>query len=377
MTVKVSVPASGLNVPISSLRIGGEVQKEIVVESVDITMQAGRHTSAKLKCKIASRIVASLEAQPISFEIGGSPSYSFRGYIYKIEKSQNLQAQVVCTILAVEMTANAKTPVFGLMRNASGEDIANRVLMGTGLDYYSEGSDVKYPRFALTGRDAWESVVYGAELTGRMVTSLNGALWILAPMDELDRGSAALTLKKSIDTYASGDRTLLDFVPGSRRPKFSNQDLPKAAWFAPDNSIRTENPKVLETSYWLQDVYLPSDDYAKALFARARRKQQMGQTAMVRAKLTPEAMPGMTVDISTGILSSLTDTYDGLWIITEVAHSVVNGSYQTKLTLIRDRYRRTDRNATYSWFYQRASRPRPTARLDEQTSIWVCSWRGR
>ena len=374
MTTQISVPASGVNLPVSGLRIEGERRPEIVLDSATAAMSANRHDSAVLTCKVPSREVGALERQPLSFEIGTSPAYTFRGNIYRVEKAQRLQAQVVCKLHCIGITSRAKTPVFGLLRDVTAEGLADRVLPPVGLSYYSSGSTERFPRVALTGRDAWDIVVAGADLSGRRVSSLNGAVWYFDPIAELERRLAAFTFRKSIDSYGSGDRTLLDFIPGSTRPKVSNQDLPRAAWFAPDGSVRTEAPSG-DNTYWLQDVYLPTDDYAKAIFAKARKAFTLGETATARVKGVPQIIPGVVVDISTGVVSTLTDTYDGLWVVTDVTHSVVNGSFQTQLGLLRDKYRRASTTGTYQWFYQRAKRPYPTAALDR--GEWVSSWRNR
>jgi hypothetical protein len=370
MTTQVSVPGAGLNLPISDLRIGGDRVADIILTGVTAAGALGKHDSARVSARIPSTVVSTLERQPISFRIGSSPAYTFQGRIYTTEKGQKLQAQVECVLTCIGVTSAAKSPVTGLLEDVTAEGVADVVLPQFGLGYYSTGSTAKFPRFALTGRNGWEALRDALALTGREMASVNGGLWFFDPLTELDRGTPAAQFRKSQDTFGSGDRKLLDFVPGSARPKVSNEDLPRAAWFAPDGSLRTEAPSG-DNTYWANDLYLPDGDFAKAVFATARKKFVLGQTATARVMGSPGIFSGMTIDISTGVTGLVTDTYDGLWLVIGVDHEVLNGVFQSKLTLVRDKYRRAN-NKTYEPFWLRSNRPFPTLSLSGDR--WISTW---
>lgn len=371
MTTQVSVPASGLNLPISDFRIDGERRSDIVLLGASLAAAVSSHESAKVTARIPSTVVSGLERLPIEFRIGSNPAYTFHGYIYTVEKGQKLQSQVECVLNCIGSTSDAKNPVFGLLENVTAEDIADSVLGQFGLGYYSTGSDVRIPRLALTGRSGWEAVHDAVNLTGRETVAINGGLWFFDPLTELGRLTPAVQLRKSLDSYGSGDRKLLDFTPGSARPKVSNEDLPRASWFAPDGSVRTEAPEG-DNTYWVNDLYLPTSDFAKAVFARARKKFTLGQTATARVMGSAGILPGMTIDVSTGVAAVITDTYDGLWLVASVEHEILNGVFQTKLSLVRDKYRRSNTKA-YEPFWQRTTRPFPTMTLSG--GKWVSTWR--
>jgi hypothetical protein len=375
MTTRISIPGTGANLPISSFRIGGVRRPDVVLNDVRVSMEINKHDSALLVTKMATTAAEDLEGEVISFDLGSNPSFRFSGYIYRVEKAQKLQSQIVVRLICIGATAVAKSPVFGLMLNVTAEQIADRVLPAVGLGYYSPGSSAVFPRFGLTGRSAWDCIRESAALGRRSVASLNGALWLVEPRKELERRAALAQFRKSIDVYGSGDRTLLDFTPGSARPKVNNPDLPQAAWFASDGSIQTESPSG-DNTFWMNDRFLPTTDFAKEVFKAAYGKFRMGQSAVARVKGYTQVIPGVVVDVSTGLVASLSDTYDGLWFVTKVDHRVTDGSFQTEMSLIRDEYRQRNPRVTYEPFYERASRPYPTMTISD-SGDWKSSWRNR
>lgn len=375
---RASLPATGVNLPVSSFEVGGARMPELLLQAVTLAKEVGKHDSATVSCKFATSSLPDIEDQPISFVIGsGSSRQRFHGFIYSAGKAQKVEGGVSTTLKCIGATVQAKAPVFGLLRDVTAEQVAERVLPGVGFSHYSSGSTAIIPRISLTGRSAWEAVTVAASETAREVVPFDGAVWIFDPLQELEKGIPVHSFRKTIDAkgLGSGDRDLLDFTPGSATPE-PKGELPRTAWFASDGSVKTRIPEgSSEESYWASNVYVPSSAYAQLLYERVRRDTLFNHTATARVRGVAGVVPGNIVNISTGITSLLTDTYDGLWLVTSVTHAVSDGDFQTGLKLVRDKYR-PPRRGTYEWFYEKDRRMYPVLRLNEDRR-WQSSWRGR
>lgn len=373
--VKVSLPYGGINLPVSRIRIDGRDRGGLLVTAVKVYRAIGKHDSAQISCQIASSEISDLDGKPISFIIGSTGgSTQFYGYIYSIEKEQKLQTTVTCTLSCIGATAVTKRPVFGLVKNATAESIAKRVLSPDNIGYYSAGSSAAFPRLSLTGRTGWSALTHANNLSGRMLSFHEGAVWLFDPITELEEGSAVITLQKSIDNQGSGGRRLLDFLP-STAATFPKPSVPRAAWFSSSGEVVVKKPlsPLARDTFYITDTYIPSSTYAEDLFKRIDRQNSLAQTATARILGTSSLCPGNTVDISTGAVSLIQDSYDGLWVATEVTHEISDGLFQTSLKLVRDKYRPTKKNIPYKWFYTRGARPHPSMSLSN--GAWISSWR--
>jgi hypothetical protein len=373
---KVSLPGTGVNLPISSFEIGGRRIPDLIINGITLRRAAGKHDSAIVACRFSTTNLSDLDGQRISFRLGSSPtSTRFYGYVYSVGKAQKLNSGTSVQLTCIGATQQAKAPMFGMLLDVTAEDVAAKVLPKVGYGFSSSGSQARIPRMSLTGRSAWDAVTTAARLTGRMVSSMDGAVWIFDPLQELAKAAPRFVYRKALDQagLGSGDRDLLDFTPGSV-PQDSTGDLPRTAWFASDNSIKTMSPKgAEEDSYWASTTYIPSSGYAQILYDRVERENKITQTATARVRGTPAIIPGNVVAISTGMTRLLTDTYDGVWLVTKVDHAVAGDSFQSNLGLIRDKYRKPSPD-TYEQFYERDRRMYPTMRVSGDK--WVSSWKG-
>ena len=216
-----------------------------------------------------------------------------------------------------------------------------------------------------------------ASLMGSSLTTLSGTIWVFNSVEELKRGSSAVVLSKSISPTDPPDRKLIDFTAGT----FSKNNDAGGASFGYFNSANTAQVytpagKRPESIWWNSSLYISGDqmvDVAREIDGMSPAGYQVGEA---RIKGTASIYPGMVVSVNTGELASLTDTWDGLWLVSKVTHSITSTEFTSNLTLVRDKYRRDQAPGSLIPFWTRSTGfpQAPTMRIVDGN--WV-STKGR
>lgn len=381
MATNLSEPTEKGNLPITGLEFLGTSER-VEPRQIDyavIQRQFSEHDQAKVSFSLATRNSDLLKNALVRFQWGSNPDNGFFfGSVYQASKPQPFQDKVSVSVDCIGPTRVMQRPATGFYVNASTTQVVNDLIRPHRLGAYVPDHWYRYSRLSLRGMSEWQAVARLTRRLGLRLVTFNGVSWLCDPQVELEAGAAAYTFRKSGNVLDPAERSLLDFKPNASVTQSSDDMIPSFGYFDQANRANVYSPSEAEVRpedvRWVNDTYIQTSDTAKLVQEQSRKDDLWDQHAVARIRGNAAIFPGMIVNINTGIVSSLEDSYDGLWCVSAATHEMNSSSYQTALVLFRDRFRRMRQGVPYLRFWERDRRLYPSMR-DEDATRWVSSWR--
>lgn len=370
--VQGSVSQSRSPLPVSTVFINGEPLHESIVRKVVINEEVYKHQSAVIDITYASSNLENLKYQPIYFRYGSNPGFGhFWGYIKDASKAQPFQKDVNITITCLGYTWDMRTPNNRMWVNTSLQNVADDINFEHKMGTYFPDHWYRPRRVAQAQSTDWGMSVEVAKVADRVLVARRGVLRFVDVLDELEKGTALRVYNKSLDTLDPQDKGLLDFSASTSVLTDEDELSIRMGYFSSDGEVHVvsdpDRPDVEKKN--LIGHYVNNEEDAKALSELVSDTKADTATARLRGDGTVCAASVIAVDTGSKRVGN-TDSLDGLWFVTAVTQSIDEGTFQTHVSLIRDKYRRpTGKRYEY---YDGDNRAQPELRLLNEK--WVSSW---
>lgn len=372
MTISGSVVQSRNPLPVSPLRIDGVSLDTGIIVNAEINHAANMHSSATVTLTMADVNLDRFTGKPVYFRYGTNPNYGFFwGFIKAVSKDQKFQEQVQVTFTCYGFTWSLRTSTNKLWVNTTSEVIAQAIAGRHSLGLNFESHWFSHSRFSQIGSTDWEVLKDLGFMTGRCLVGIDGVLKFVDPLLALERRKAFDKFEKSVHILEPNDRSLLDFTPNTAVQATEDQLHPKFSYLSANGTLRTVDPPEQDETnkFSMTEAYVPNEDYARLISEVAAKRNSLNESASARVRGSGRLVPGIVVNMVTGLPTVATDSLDGLWFVTKVTHRIDTSVFQTGLELVRDKYR-SPINQRYEMFDTPTS---PSMKL--VGTNWISSWR--
>lgn len=359
MTTLVSQQASQAALPVSNVRVGGDVVA-LSVQGLTIDVRPGKHEEAKLTLLTATPDVLSYRDKTVTFDWGvGGASDQFTGYVTAVSRPQGFQSQP-----NTQITCNGPSWVLSNGRprfwvNQTTQAIANEIVTGAKLRLFFDDHWYTWQTYAQTDDSDWGLLQNLAGDLGYMVFTYRGTVRFLDPLMTLARSTPVARLAKSTNLLDSS-QALIDFQPVAVSENDRSVQKPSLAWLGMDGAV----PVNRGSGKFAATEYMADAERARLVTEMIDRSTTYWTAgAQARVRGTTSIYPGAVVDVQTGASSTVRDANDGLWLVVGLTHSIDSSSFTTMLYLVRDGVRSSVQATDSSQFWTQARQPRPRVTL--------------
>jgi len=370
--------AAGQGILVHQIVVDGDTlnNSPAEVKSVSISYVSGKHDQASITTKLTKKQAKDFLDKPILFTYGPKTRRdTFHGYVSVIRPSRKYQEDLIYDIICLGVTEPMQTGGKNFWTNRTVPEILGEVVTSHGLGFASESHPFRWPSLAQTGWSDWELVKKLAALCGFNVVTQRGVVRLIDAAKELRSTAPVAHLVKG-DQILGDNRELLDFTPSEESTSIRKNIHPIYSYFDRDGVPQEKMAGDGELKRHVTSVPILSRDMAE-VYAKAweRLTDFWVETAQARIKGNTRIFPGELVAVSLNGSSVIFNDYDGLWMVVGVTHTLTHNSFQTNLSLARDKVR-LPANTSYKEFYSNVRYGRPRVLLDtsKTDSRWKSSW---
>lgn len=374
--VNASLASTRPALPVSRLTVDGRVVDNAVFVELKVSKRVDHHDAAEVAIIWPTTASPDIERKTISFTYGtGSRASTFYGYVYSTEKAQQFQKQTITTLHCLGTTWALRNVGPRLLVDRTALSACQEIVRPHALGVrVADSATYKFPRLAQVAQTDWEMVCEVAHLSGLYVTSTNGVIRLVNPMEELEGRSPHRRFTKSTTLLDPADVSLLDFNPVNSVTTNRAYLQPSFSYFGSDNSVKTYVPKCDPVDVTqVPGRYVPDPKAAAHVIETMTRWNSINQSAEARVRGDGSVVPGDTVSVHTGVSNTVVDDYDGMWFVSAVEHKLDSKLFQTFMKLSRDKYRSVDTSKPHKRFW--ASDPNLLPQVKVVDGRWVSNWR--
>lgn len=332
-------------VDVRGLRIysAGQSHTDILpsrVQSITISREVGKHESSDITLRVSSRDTDRLLTSLVSFSFGsGAGAGAFYGYVYGVSKGQKYGTDTLVTINCVGVSKETKSlSVPRVYNQVIADQVAKSEASSSGMAYFtSNPSDFKVDRLITSGYSSWVVITTACALKGNFVSPIGGTIYSFNVRSLLDSLIINRFLSKSAKYGDGSVGTILDFDAGISEA--SDSGPVSYGYFNANN-------EAVITTVGGNGEYRDSD-WVTSLFVADHRSvgrdswvRSWSHSATARIEGEGSIYPGSVVSVSTGASHTVSDVWDGPWVVTAVKHELSSGSFQTQLSVVRDKPRK-------------------------------------
>jgi hypothetical protein len=311
----------------------------------------------------------------VSFSYGRkSSSNSFYGYVVTINPITEYKTDTTVEISCIGVTWPMQSGTPRFERNSTVPSIFSKVVSSYGLGVQIETHPYIWSAVAQCDLSDWEFVLHLADKIGFSVYTYRGVVRLIDAARVL-RNTPVFQQFVRGDDVLDKSRELIDWTATTQSMNLRENIQPAFGFFEagePSSSrVKIERPYRLLTS----TVTLNRDMSKVYEDAWNRRPEFWTQSGQARINGNALVAPGMNVSIKTSPFISQSNDFDGVWLVREVSHSLTHNSFQTLLSLSRDKgdEKIPSNNTQFSWFWN-SSKGAPRVLKNESSGLWKSSW---
>lgn len=346
------------------------------VKSIKVSLSINKHDQAVITTKLTRGQAQEFLDKIIMFTYGPLVKRTtFYGYVSVVNPSRKYQEDMIYDIICLGVTQPMQTGVSRFWSNTTAPAIAGQIVSEHNLGFISDGHGFEWPTMAQTYESDWEMTVSLAALCGFVVCVNNGVIRFIDAAKVIQTAAPIAHLVKGDQVLDTG-RELLDFVPSEESPALRKNVKPSFGFFSPTGEpVTTAEDEDSTYRYNTSAVVLSQDMADVFLRSWERNTSYWVEKASARIKGNTQIATGDVVNISLSRSSVVYNDYDGLWLVSEVNHTLTYNSFQTDLKLVRDKYNKPV-NTTYKDFYSNVTYGRPRLLIDDSMGDkkWKSSW---
>lgn len=349
------------------------IRNEADLLEVRISRAEGKHEYARISARIAQPDSKRLIDKPIAFRYGPRVNEgTFYGYVVEAQPSADYKVDKMVDLHCFGPTWRMQS---GKPRVSKGRvaSMAAQIVGEHRLGFQGDLDSYEWPVLAQSHLSDWEYINHLASRVGFSVYYDTGVVRFVDARRVLRTTIPVARLLKGDDVFDTS-RQLFSFDGGNTSDRLRTKQPPSFGFFV--NGVpTTNNPQTYPYRFETRAVVKNREMAAAYQAAWERKTDTWSQAATARILGDPRISPGLLVSIDLSGSHTIKNEFDGLWLVDAVEHSLNKSSFQTKLTLVRDKDRGEVVNTNYQTLWGTNGKPRLLqVEIEPGVQGWASSW---